>query len=58
MLDGHRLQNWRTLKSIRKRTLAGLESLPDQMRSLEPAEDPYPVELSPGLQELIDELTG
>ena len=52
MREGRRLQAEPALETIRARTLAQLQRLPEALRQLEPAPTPYPVEVSPALQAL------
>jgi nicotinate phosphoribosyltransferase len=52
MKDGRRMGVRESLEAIRARAAAQLASLPDMLRSLEPAEASYPVEVSAALREL------
>lgn len=57
MRDGRRLEDAREdLDTIRRRAADQLRRLPDRIRSLEPADPPYPVDVSGRLRELRDEV--
>jgi hypothetical protein len=51
MRDGKRVGPAAALEDARERVRSSLVTLPERLRSLEPAEPRYPVEVSPGLIE-------
>jgi nicotinate phosphoribosyltransferase len=56
MRAGERLEH-QDLEAIRRYAREQIERLPERVRALEPAQPPYPVELSPALQKLYQELS-
>ncbi len=57
MRDGERLAAGQvSLAESRARAHAGVERLPERLRSLDPATQPYPVDVSPGLAEAVRRL--
>ncbi|MFN4219093.1 MAG: nicotinate phosphoribosyltransferase [Candidatus Bipolaricaulia bacterium] len=56
MRGGERLEQ-RDLEAIRRYAHEQIERLPERIRALAPAQPPYPVELSPALQKLHQELS-
>ena len=45
------------LETVRQRAAAQLAALPTALRSLEPADPPYPIEISPALRACTERLT-
>jgi nicotinate phosphoribosyltransferase len=61
MRNGRRLHAPESLQTMRERAAAQLASLPECLKTLEPATAPYRVEISPALHELaaqVDRVTG
>jgi nicotinate phosphoribosyltransferase len=56
MRSGERLASAEPLAAARERCARGLASLPAPLRALEPAAQPYPVEISPALRALAAEV--
>jgi len=56
MRAGERLES-RDLEAIRRYAQDQIERLPERIRALAPAQPPYPVELSPALQKLYQDLS-
>ena len=56
MKNGRRVAPQESLDVIRSRAAADLARLPDRLRTLEPAEAPYPVHVSARLRELADKV--
>ena len=56
MRSGRRLASAEPLAAARERCARGLASLPAPLRALEPAAQPYPVEISPALRALAAEV--
>nr|BAL59827.1 nicotinate phosphoribosyltransferase [Candidatus Acetothermum autotrophicum] len=57
MRGGKRLSESQDLAAIRRHAQEQMQRLPERVRALAPAEPPYPVELSPALQKLYQELS-
>ena len=56
MRAGKRIAPAEPLAALRQHAAAELDRLPEALRSLEPATEPYPVEISAGLRELAAQL--
>ena len=57
MKSGRRLADPEPIGDLRARCATAIGALPDDLRSLGPADSPYEVRLSAGLRALVDELT-
>lgn len=57
MRGGKRLSEPQDLETIRRHAQEQIQCLPERVRALAPAQPPYPVELSPALQKLYQELS-
>ena len=57
MRGGKRLSEPQDLETIRHYAQEQMQRLPERVRALAPAQPPYPVELSPALQKLYQELS-
>jgi nicotinate phosphoribosyltransferase len=56
MKAGRRIASPESLETMRQRAARELAALPESIRSLEPAQGPYRVEIAPGIKTLADEL--
>ena len=56
MKNGRRIAPPESLAVVRERAAADLARLPDRLRTLAPADPPYPVEVAPRLQNLAHQV--
>jgi nicotinate phosphoribosyltransferase len=56
VIKGKRIEAPRGLQEIQEHARAAIRALPERFHSLEPAEEPYPVEISPRLLAMAEDL--